>query len=83
MKSRLKIQGRNIRGRERRTYEFKDGSARSYRIDVNPTCRGYLTGDAGEKRILQLIRNVIQMVRETNEFGVRTCMTLILCASTR
>jgi len=34
------------------------------RIDANPTCRGCPTGDAGEKRILQLICNVTQMVHE-------------------
>jgi len=34
------------------------------RIDANPTCRGCPTGDTGEKRILQLICNVTQMVHE-------------------
>jgi len=80
IKSGLKIRERK---RRERTYEFKDRSTRSRRIDANPTCRGYSTADAGEKRILQLICNIIQMVRGTSEFGVRICTTLILCASTR
>lgn len=66
MKSGLKTRGR--KRRERRTYEFKDGSARSRQIDANPTCRDYPTADAGEKRVLQLICNAIQMVRASSEF---------------
>lgn len=62
MKSGLKMRARERERRERRTYEFKDGSVRSRRIDANPACRDHPTGDAGEKRILQPICDVTQMV---------------------